>query len=175
MPRGTPNDTEVLQHRFWRKVERHSADECWPWLGYKILSGHGLTSHQSTPTLASRKAWLLTNGPIPEGLCVNHRCDNPACCNPSHMYLGTRADNMVDLWTKRPAASRALSGHPFVLTEEQLESLWQDRRAGMKLKECAVKYRVHVATIVRYMSAVRRAKVARLKAVRLSRAASNVI
>lgn len=175
MPRGYPSDATVWERKFWAKVELKGPDECWPWTGYKAPSGHGLTSHHSTPTLASRKAWVLSNGPIRDGLCVNHRCDNPLCCNPAHMYLGTRADNMVDMWAKRPAASRVLSGHPFVLTEQQMEELWQDRRAGLKLRECAAKYGVHLATVVRYMSAVRRSKVARLKAVRLSREAANVI
>ncbi len=152
---------------FWEKVERKSDADCWPWLGYRKPSGHGLTSYKSTPMHASRKAWILTHGPIPADLCVNHRCDNPACCNPSHMYLGSRADNMVDLWNKTPAEERTF-GRKRTLSPEDLERLWQLRRKGKKLRECAEIFDVHIATICRYITEVRKAKLAKIYADRLS-------
>lgn len=81
---------------FWDKVKRGAPNECWPWLGQVKPSGHGLTSLNGHCIHASRKAWILTHGPITNGLCVNHRCNNAICCNPAHMYLGTRAQNMAD-------------------------------------------------------------------------------
>jgi len=83
---------------FWSKVACASASECWPWLGYKRPSGHGSTTMNGIMVNASRKAWILTHGMIDGGLCVNHTCENALCCNPSHMYLGTRAQNMADRW-----------------------------------------------------------------------------
>ena len=83
-----------MSDSFWSKVKKGEPNECWPWLGFKKSSGHGLTSYKSCPTHASRKAWILTYGSVPWDQCVNHRCDNAACCNPAHLYLGSRADNM---------------------------------------------------------------------------------
>jgi len=82
--------------RFWDKVARGPRGSCWPWVGYKKASGHGLTSLGKKIMHAHRAAWLLKRGEIPAGLCVNHKCHNPSCCNPEHMYLGTRAENMHD-------------------------------------------------------------------------------
>lgn len=153
--------------KFWAKVVIGDADDCWPWTGFCKSSGHGLTSYKSHPIHASRKAWILLNGPIAADLCVNHRCDNAACCNPAHMYLGTRADNMVDLWSKTPSAERAF-GRKRVLNEEQLERLWQLRRKGKKLRECAEIFDVHIATICRYITEVRKAKLDKIRADRAS-------
>jgi hypothetical protein len=81
---------------FWEKVRRGTDAECWPWLGYTKSSGHGLTQLQGKSMHASRKAWILANGIILNDLCVNHKCGNALCCNPTHMYLRTRAENMGD-------------------------------------------------------------------------------
>lgn len=90
-PRRDPSD------RFWRKVSNAGVrGTCWEWTGFRRKSGHGLTSHLGRPAHAHRVAWLKLRGDIQNGLCVNHKCDNPACCNPEHLYLGTRADNMRD-------------------------------------------------------------------------------
>jgi hypothetical protein len=159
-------------HLFWKKVAKAGPDECWPWLGYKGPSGHGLTSFQSQPTYASRKAWILTHGLITDGLCVNHKstkvCALQAiCCNPAHMYLGTRADNIVDRWTNTARDERG-PGRPTVLDEAQLTELWKMRREGATLKFCAAHFGVHTATIARYITAIRRQTSTKLRAVRMS-------
>lgn len=71
---------------------------CWVWTGANSgRYGYGkLTSH----IYAHRAAWELSNGPIPSGLDVLHRCDNPPCCNPSHLFLGTARDNAADMLAK---------------------------------------------------------------------------
>src|SRR5579872_4137222 len=97
---------------FWDRVKRGAPEECWPWIGFTKPSGHGLTTYKSMPIHASRKAWILTHGPITSELCVNHRCDNAACCNPYHMYLGTRSDNMIDRWSNAAPEDRQLRGRP---------------------------------------------------------------
>jgi len=171
------NVGEAMNNRipFWQKVDQSAgAQACWPWRGYTRPSGHGLTSHQSLMMLASRKAWILTHGPIREEFCVNHRCDNPACCNPAHLYLGTRADNMVDRWAMTPADQRG-PGRPSVLSDLELVVLWRMRREGATLKQCAAHFQVHVATICRYITAIRKEKSAKLRAVRMSTSRESLV
>ncbi len=86
--------------RFWAKV--HKTPTCWNWTGARTGSGpvkHGQVmwrEHYRTPQKAHRVAWELTFGPIPVGRQINHHCDNPVCCRPEHLYLGTQDDNMKD-------------------------------------------------------------------------------
>jgi hypothetical protein len=158
---------------FWEKVARGTLDECWPWLGYQRSSGHGLTSLDSLMIHASRKAWILTHGPITGSQCVNHKSTKvcalqSVCCNPAHMYLGTRTDNMVDRWTLTSPDERGGRGRPTALDEAQLAELWKMRREGVKLKVCADHFGVHVATICRYITAIRTETSAKLRSVRMS-------
>lgn len=158
----------VNVHKFWAKVERGEPDACWPWLGFKKPSGHGLTSLDSMPIHASRKAWVLTHGPIRDGMSVLHTCDVAACCNPAHMYLGTRADNMIDRFSNPMASDRTARGRPYILTDKQMNQLWEMRRQGATLKECAHEFDVHVGTICRYITAQRKKRIATLRSDRLS-------
>ena len=153
---------------FWEKVSRGANSDCWPWRGFRKPSGHGLTTYKSEPIHASRKAYILTHGPISSKVCVLHRCDNAACCNPSHLYPGTRADNMIDRFGNEAPEDRAPRGRPTVLDETQLEKLWKLRRHGATLKECAAEFGVHIATVGRYITAVRRQKLEKLRANRMS-------
>lgn len=109
-----PKPTTV--ERFWSKVERGSADGCWRWSAKSTGHfGHGSFSVRSAPVPAHRFAWQITRGAIPKGLCVLHRCDVPACVNPSHLFLGTKRDNNLDRDAKGRQASGDRSGsrrHP---------------------------------------------------------------
>lgn len=96
-PRKTGLERRI--DRFWAKVENANVRGCcWLWKGYTKPSGHGLTTWNSRPLHAHRLAWILKRGPIEEGLCINHKCHNPLCCNPNHLYVGTREQNMADYW-----------------------------------------------------------------------------
>lgn len=158
---------------FWSKVKKGTPEECWPWLGYVKPSGHGLTSIRGLMMHTSRKAWILTHGHIADNLNVLHKCDNAICCNPTHMYLGTRTDNMVDAFTNRPFDERIAGSQSRKLSKVQLAELWQMRRGGAKLKECAAKFEVHIGTICRYITEVRKEKLEKLQRVRLGPAMRN--
>ena len=94
---------EPLALRFWRNVAVRSTNECWLWVGAIRYDGYGvigLGTRQDGLARSHRLAWELTVGPIPKGLFVCHHCDNPTCCNPNHLFIGTARDNHQDMRRK---------------------------------------------------------------------------
>lgn len=95
---------------FWSRVGRGDTDRCWPWSKALFHGGHGAVTFNGKQDRAHRVAWILTHGPIPDGLCVLHRCDNPPCCNPAHLFLGSKRDNNRDRDAKGRTAKGQRSG-----------------------------------------------------------------
>jgi len=101
--------------RFWSKVAKAGAGDCWPWSASTVRGGYGKFSIESRYVQAHRLSWVLAHGQISGALLVLHRCDNPPCVNPSHLFLGTHLDNVIDMYAKGRQPNRArtscLRGH----------------------------------------------------------------
>jgi hypothetical protein len=97
--------------RFWEKVDK--SGDCWEWTATIDKSGYGIVGMRPKNLKASRVAWMLTNGAIPDGLWVLHHCDNRRCVRPDHLFLGTNTDNQRDSVAKgrwRATHQRLVSG-----------------------------------------------------------------
>jgi len=86
---NTPDD-------FWSRVIIKSPHDCWEWSGCILADGYGQTRMNTKKYRTHRLAYQLTYGSIPDELQVLHTCDNPKCCNPNHLWVGTTQDNTQD-------------------------------------------------------------------------------
>ena len=101
-PRGLTL-AEHLQHIGWDVTDTN----CWEWRGAKSPAGYGVLRHAGPTVSATRSVWSLANGPVPDGMVVRHKCDNPPCVNPDHLEIGTPAQNSRDMVERNRSSAYA--------------------------------------------------------------------
>lgn len=113
-----PLPPQPSEERFWSKVNKdgptmaHMTTPCWVWTAYADRKGYGRLQYGGNPSaIATRVSWRLAHGTGAGGLMVCHRCDNPPCVNPDHLFLGTARDNIHDMHAKGRQADVALTRH----------------------------------------------------------------
>lgn len=134
--------------RFWEKVDR-SGDGCWEWQG-DMSGGHGYgrIMINGRRMLAHRLVYELEVGEIPDGLCVCHHCDNPRCCRPDHLFLGTHVENMADMVTKgrRKGINNGEGNGRAQITEGDVREI-RRLRGTLPTRELGARYGLTSATI----------------------------
>jgi len=144
--------TAPLEDRFWAKVIKND-DGCWGWTGGTAKFGYGSIRDWKDGNrlwLAHRLSWTLHNGAIPQGMAVLHRCDNPPCNRPDHLFLGTKADNVADMIAKgRERHIGNANPHPWKakFTEDHVREIRQRRAAGESYTTISLGMLIPVGTV----------------------------
>ncbi len=145
--------------RFWSRVDMSGA--CWEWKGQLNKNGYGMFMQDGHPLRAHRISWTLTYGPIPEAMLVCHHCDNPSCVRPSHLFLGTSADNMADMAEKGRAGKVIGSENPRTLiSDDDIRRIRERVANGEPQSAIAVQFGVTRSHIWRVVNGHRRREVA---------------
>lgn len=133
-----------IEYRFWPKVKKGSPDECWPWQS-SLTRGYGMIFAWGRPQFAHRIAYAIVRGSVPAGISVLHKCDNPPCCNPDHLFLGTALENMRDRNAKgRANVATGEGAGGAKLTGEQAMAIYNARGY---FKDIAREYGVSITTV----------------------------
>lgn len=120
----------------WQKITKGDPAACWPYKGACDVHGYGRPAKFNKRYYAHRRIYEIVNGPIPEGMLVLHTCDNPPCCNPAHLKLGTESDNRRDMVLKKR--------HHTKLTVEQVREIRSSTELG---KDLAARFGVTDSTV----------------------------
>jgi len=141
-----------LEERFWSFVDVQSKNDCWEWKRGKTTAGYGefcpgKKSGLPTTVYAHRFAWSTDHGAIPKGLYICHRCDNPSCCNPGHLFLGTPTDNCRDMIDKRRNAYGERASSSLLTNRQVLDIRNRYAAGGVYQRDLAAEYKVNRVTI----------------------------
>lgn len=145
-PTLTPLDIEWFHTRY----TKGSPDECWEWNYHKLPFGYGQTRIGAVAYYSHQIQYFLTYGAYDRSLLIRHKCDNPSCCNPSHLSLGTHIDNAQDK-VDRNRQSR----ESFTLTDEEILEIHNLYLKGLTQSSIAMKYSLTQSFVSRVISGKR--------------------
>lgn len=145
-----------LLKRFLNKLIIGRKSDCWEWQGSKTIEGYGRIKIEGVWLLAHRMAWMIDkNEEVPSSMEICHSCDNPPCCNPYHLFLGTHRENMKDMAVKKRSRKHAGSNNGnSKLTEDRVREINRFLAAGGKRKEAAANNGVCLAVIDRIVNKI---------------------
>lgn len=126
--------------KFDESYLKDTQTSCWVWKKSKTKLGYGKASYNGKQITAHRLSFILNKGEIPLGLFVLHKCDNPSCVNPDHLFLGTQSDNIKDMHNKK----RGCKQPNIKITDEMLYKI---KNSSLSQRELALLYNVHQSTI----------------------------
>lgn len=150
-------ETTPYEARFWSKVHRQP-NGCWEWTASRLPRGYGRFSLGGKQVGAHRVSWELHHGAIPSGLAVLHRCDNPPCVRPDHLFLGTLVDNIRDMIRKgRDRKARGIGNGRAKLTDEEVAAIRSEVSGGRSQVSVARAFGVSSGHVSRLCRDLRRA------------------
>lgn len=147
--------TEKDLERFWSKVDKRGEDECWNWIKFKDKDGYGNLTFRQKSYPAHRFAYYLEFGEYDDNCFVCHKCDNPSCVNPNHLFLGDSKTNVADRHIKNRDAIGSKIGTSKLLESEVSEIMRLYFNKLMKIKDIAKKFNINKSTIERIISGER--------------------
>jgi hypothetical protein len=115
-------NTKTIQEKFWSKVTLSGSNDCWLWIGDKDPDGYGRIRSGTTRIRAHRVSYELFIGAIDKNLVICHKCDNPSCVNPKHLWMGTTQENTSDMVSKERHAYGERNGQS-KLTKKQVDEI----------------------------------------------------
>lgn len=152
--------SKTFPERFWAKVDktgpapkdRPKLGNCWNWIANRNTGGYGIIRAGAKTIVASRASWIIHHGPIPENTDVLHHCDNPACVNPDHLWVGTAKENMRDMYEKgrQPDNRGRFRGEKNPMRKLSLEKAVEIKRrvlSGEMQELIAIDFNVSIETV----------------------------
>lgn len=157
MAKPFPSDiSDDVKARFWSRVDRRGDDDCWLWTGSKSVDGYGSISANGRVLRATHLALFLENGIAPApGMCACHKCDNPPCVNPRHLFIGTIHENNTDRHRKGRTVFRPIPAEVKArgeahgsarLTNEQVVAIMDSDKS---IRQLAAEFGVGFGTVQR--------------------------